>query len=288
MIQRFLNEDFDVALNCDNLPRLAHICDVQETDIWPRILHRHPNYSEIVLIRKGRMTVLLNNASYEVSKNDVIVYNSGLLHDERPVEGEPFCSYVCGVTGFEFPGHPKNWLPVGQSPVLHMGNRAEHMEKIFRLTLDEVLYIHSHSNGEEICQYLLCSLITILLSTARHSPVHEDSDYSLGQRIKRFIDDHYTDNINLDTISESLQVSKFYMVHVFSEEIGYSPIQYIINRRMGEAQNLLIQTNLPIQHIAQMIGYENTNYFNQLFKKHTGLSPGNFRGIATTKGTGKN
>jgi len=284
MIQRFISNNFDAILNCDNLPRLAHICDVQETDAWPRILHRHLSYSEIVLIRKGGMSVILDDVSYETRKGDVIVYNSGLLHDERPTEDGNFCSYVCGVTGFKFPEYPKNWLPVGAFPVLHMGERAAYMEHIFRLILKEVLSDSSNPDSEEVCQYLLCSLITMLLTASHHAPVHNnDRGYSLGARIKSFIDEHYADNINLTIISESLQISTFYMAHVFREETGYSPIQYMINRRMGEAQSLLIQTDLPIRSIAQAVGYENINYFNQQFKKQTGFSPGKFRAAATAK-----
>ena len=54
-------------------------------------------------------------------------------------------------------------------------------------------------------------------------------------------------------------------------------MQYIINRRIGEAQNLLINTDYSITQIADKVGYDNPSYFNMLFTKLIGMSPGKFR-----------
>ena len=58
---------------------------------------------------------------------------------------------------------------------------------------------------------------------------------------------------------------------------GYSPIQYVIRRRIGLAQTWLISSDLSATQIATMVGYDNTNYFNTLFKRMVGVSPIRYR-----------
>ena len=58
---------------------------------------------------------------------------------------------------------------------------------------------------------------------------------------------------------------------------GYSPIQYLLRRRIGEAQTLLITTDYSITQIAGMVGYDTQSYFNMQFTKNVGISPKKFR-----------
>lgn len=54
-------------------------------------------------------------------------------------------------------------------------------------------------------------------------------------------------------------------------------MQYIIRRRIGEAQNLLISTDRSITDIALSCGYNNSNYFQSVFKNLVGMTPGQYR-----------
>ena len=54
-------------------------------------------------------------------------------------------------------------------------------------------------------------------------------------------------------------------------------MQYLTRRRIGEAQNLLLETDMPISHIAELVGYDTQNYFNLQFSKHVGMPPRKFR-----------
>jgi AraC-like DNA-binding protein len=58
---------------------------------------------------------------------------------------------------------------------------------------------------------------------------------------------------------------------------GYSPMQYLLRRRVGEAQTLLITTDLPIAEIAGRVGYDTQSYFNLQFTRHVGMPPKRYR-----------
>ena len=78
-------------------------------------------------------------------------------------------------------------------------------------------------------------------------------------------------------MGEALNISPYYLSHVFKEMSGYSPMQYLLRRRIGEAQTLLISTDLPVTTIAGMVGYDTQSYFNLQFSKNVGMPPKKYR-----------
>ncbi len=96
-------------------------------------------------------------------------------------------------------------------------------------------------------------------------------------KIKNYIDSHYSENITLDFLSNLTYVNKFHLVHLFTKEMGISPINYLINKRIDESKNLLSTTNYSIRDISSIVGFSNSSYFSQMFKKITGISPKDFR-----------
>lgn len=71
-----------------------------------------------------------------------------------------------------------------------------------------------------------------------------------------------------------LSISSGKMIQKYT---GYSISQYVIERRMGEAQRMLIFEDISIKEIALAVGYENIQYFYAAFKKSTGVKPLEFR-----------
>ena len=55
------------------------------------------------------------------------------------------------------------------------------------------------------------------------------------------------------------------------------PMQYVMKRRIGEAQGFLMNTSIPIAEIADTLGFSSICHFNTMFKKYTGTPPGKFR-----------
>ena len=74
-----------------------------------------------------------------------------------------------------------------------------------------------------------------------------------------------------------LYISPSHISHLFKEETGQSPINYLIKCRIEESKNLLVTTQKSIKEIAYSVGYGNISYFNALFKKYTGMTPGTYR-----------
>ncbi|WP_083865530.1 helix-turn-helix domain-containing protein [Neobacillus bataviensis] len=72
---------------------------------------------------------------------------------------------------------------------------------------------------------------------AKHFDEIKESN-TTAHRIKEFIDKNYKKNIKLEDIAEALYINKYYLSHVFKEQMQISPINYLIHRRIGETKNL--------------------------------------------------
>ncbi|MBO5099557.1 MAG: helix-turn-helix transcriptional regulator, partial [Clostridia bacterium] len=65
--------------------------------------------------------------------------------------------------------------------------------------------------------------------------------------------------------------------NLFTEIMGVSPINYVIDQRMNAAADMLTNTTFPISEISKKVGYEDSYYFSRLFKNRVGVSPVRYR-----------
>ena len=109
----------------------------------------------------------------------------------------------------------------------------------------------------------------------------------LFQKIQRYLDLHYTDTLSLSEIAQALDCSPSHVSHVFRKSSGTTPMQYVIRRRIGHAQTLLISTSYTVTQIASLVGYDNTNYFSTQFSKVVGMSPTHYRTFYSEEAKGQ-
>lgn len=91
--------------------------------------------------------------------------------------------------------------------------------------------------------------------------------------VKHYIDEHYSDEITLKTMSELVHLSPAYLSYAFKEEFGINFNDYLTAVRIEQAKRLLTQTDLKVYEVCAKVGYKDKKYFTDLFKKHTGMLP---------------
>ena len=99
----------------------------------------------------------------------------------------------------------------------------------------------------------------------------------LINQITDYLNEHYAEALTLSQISEKFFISTSHLSHVFKNETGLSPIQYMMQRRIGEAQSLLVETSLTIQQIEERLGFTDSAHFSKMFKKCVGVTPKEYR-----------
>ena len=99
----------------------------------------------------------------------------------------------------------------------------------------------------------------------------------LVARSLRYIKSNYTHKIKLSDIASELHVNPSYFSALFSQEMGRSFTDYILELRVNRARDLLKNTNMDIVDVAASSGFENQSYFTKIFRKITGLTPRHYR-----------
>lgn len=105
-------------------------------------------------------------------------------------------------------------------------------------------------------------------------------NHTIALQTKEYIDQHYTDpSLSLIQVSEKLGLSARSVSHLFKEELGENFIDYLLKVRFAHAKNMLLETDEPIQWIAEQVGYTHVISFHRAFKKLFNLPPGEYRTI---------
>lgn len=91
--------------------------------------------------------------------------------------------------------------------------------------------------------------------------------------IKKYISLHYMDEISLNEMAEILNLSRSYLSTLFKKEMGISFTEYLIQFRLNRAIEILKFEKLPLNNIAEMVGYPDYTQFSKIFKKYKGVSP---------------
>lgn len=97
------------------------------------------------------------------------------------------------------------------------------------------------------------------------------------QKVTSHIQNHLSSPITLDELAVIAGLSKFYFIQLFQAHFQFTPMQYVKRKRMEQAMAWLSNSDITIQEIAAMSGFDTANYFSKVFKRSTGESPSEFR-----------
>ena len=173
------------------------------------------------------------------------------------------------------PGLPAGCLSQEKYRVLSCGEYQYKMDIYLRELLQETS--SQIEFYQEISQGLVSALLVLVMRLIRINPEDEAALSQECQKIKEYLDQNFTSLITLDSLSETVYISKHYLSHLFKEQTGISPIKYLTSKRMEKACELLSETELPVSEVSKAVGYENPLYFSQVFKRVYGISPVKYR-----------
>ena len=280
-VQCFVKRDVRPVFTGENQPRLLYVSEIRpDASAHPRVMHAHADAVELILICSGSSEYLIHDKKFVIKAGYLLVYNAGVVHDEVSGPDMEVGSYCVGVGGLHMPGLRENALISDEKGyVFPTGRYFEDMKELFVMMFRNLAAGEPHA--ELFCTSLLHALLVSVLTVTegvgetRENPA--DEPHILGSRIKDYIDRHYMEPITLQSMGEALRISPYYLSHVFKQMSGYSPVQYLLRRRIGEAQTLLITTELSVARIAEMVGYDSQSYFNLQFTKNVGMPPSRYR-----------
>lgn len=266
---------------------LIYISKSKFENDWHSTPHHHP-FTEIFFITNGQGVFQVGDELVSVKESDLIIINPNCSHTEKSTNlSNPLEYIVFGINNLAIASSSNN---------LEDGNDILNSYKIinFKTKKNELLYYlntlmreleEKNVNYELACKSILTLfLIYVMRNTSSDIFIAENLEKVNVEcmKIKNYIDSHYSENITLDFLSNLTYVNKFHLVHLFTKEMDISPINYLINKRIDESKNLLSTTNYSIRDISSIVGFSNSSYFSQMFKKIAGVSPKEYRSNNST------
>ena len=115
------------------------------------------------------------------------------------------------------------------------------------------------------------------LASSSFAKVEVSSDSRRVQKVKSYIDQHYTEEIRLTKVADIAGMSPSAFSRFFKLHTGRNLSEYIIDQRLGYASRMLVDSTHSIAEIGFGCGFNNLSNFNRIFKKRKGCSPSEFR-----------
>ena len=255
-------------------PELIYTGLLEDAPNWFNIQHSH-DFCEILYVAGGAGEAILEGKKFRLAPGDLVVVNPGTLHEERSDAKAPLRLIFLAIRDFAVPGLPAGCLSQEKYRVLSCGEYQYKMDIYLRELLQETS--SQIEFYQEISQGLVSALLVLVMRLIRINPEDEAALSQECQKIKEYLDQNFTSPITLDSLSETVYISKHYLSHLFKEQTGISPIKYLTLKRMEKACELLSETELPVSEVSKAVGYENPLYFSQVFKRIYGISPVKYR-----------
>lgn len=252
-----------------------------DSPLQPDHYHR---YYEIFYLLSGKCRFLLKDNLYSLEKGDLVFIAPGELHHSLYYPG-----ITCDIVALYFkedfliPGlfshlHQQNALPIhsfmGTVPSLYQ----EEFQTLLARMLSESMQIDEHSPA-----FMTCHLNELLLLLIRHSVMSEAEPELINakevdiMKATKYIYRNFNKPLTLDEVAGVAGLSPTYFSKKFKLLTGMGFKEYLNYIRLKHASAALLTTDNSITDIALEYGFNDSNYFKDLFKKEYGKSPREYR-----------
>ena len=156
------------------------------------------------------------------------------------------------------------------------------VEMLFRQILAE--YSALGKRADEAAAAYLVALLNALGEQDRHQKQDhrfrylDASSYSpLSQRIVRYLESHYSEDLSLDSLAASMDYNKSYLCVAFKKDTDLTILDCLNMIRIRRAAELIVYSDHSLAQVSEMCGFASVSHFNRVFLKYAGITPGQCR-----------
>ncbi|HOJ09230.1 MAG TPA: AraC family transcriptional regulator [Clostridiales bacterium] len=263
------------TLNLPGLTLFGH--NVTTKAVLPMGTHIHDGCIEIVVVVKGNESYYVENRKFELSGGDVFV-----AYTDQPHRSGNTSQGVCEIIWFQIkPAVQENFLglsaPFGdliRSKLMAIDTHILKIDRegLFYLRKSFENFLRLREENRIYGQSLLISFLSRLLFTQTQNR----KDDELIENIHKYIEENIYDVIKTEDICSKFCISLSGFKHKFKEYTGVTPRDYINDRKIQKAKELL-QSRKSVTETAMQLSFNSSDYFSVVFKKYTAFSPTQFR-----------
>ena len=228
----------------------------------------------IIYVEKGILNIFLDREWLKLPEGSVVLFRPGERQEYKYLKDDKSISHYIHFSGN---GCEKLLERLGiselKSFVMGKSHTYEELsEKLVReFTVRETLYV-------DFCSAYLYQMLNIIgrkyaLSNGNIQPVSANRINEVCRKIY----DNMKEPPSAEILAAECCVSRSRFVHLFKEITGKSVTDFTTSIRIERAKELLVSTDLPVREIAEIVGYDDQNYFSRRFLKAVGISPREYR-----------
>ena len=231
------------------------------------IERKHADYYVLEYIKKGKGYVNCDGKEYTVTKDCVYLIHPGMKHKYGADHKEPYekiwINFFSGV-------FTEILSAYGLSGKIYFPDSGclSYFEQLISLA-------EQNNDNDEIYLEASAIIFNIILKLVKNNTQRKVSQ--LANMLKETLDRSIYRKITIEDLAQESNISKSQMCREFKKYFEMTPYQYLLNRRINIAANLLLKTSMSIKEISEHLHFADEYYFSNIFKKKIGFSPRAYR-----------
>ncbi|MCQ2447833.1 MAG: AraC family transcriptional regulator [Oscillibacter sp.] len=264
--------------------RLFHLKD----SLAPKLDYHYHEFDKLIFFLGGKVTYVVEGVTYFLQPWDVLLVQHNMIHKPIINAEEPYERVVIwlGNDWLTSRSEPQTLLStcfdVARQQGFHLlrtnaDRRLDYMQTIQRL--EEAL--RSKEFGAERMADMLCQQILIYVNRdilRDNTAKEEQESYHFDpkmEEILQYITNHLGEELSVDLLAKRFYLSRYYLMHRFKEVTGYTVHQYIVQKRLLWAGEML-REGTPVMKAAEQAGFREYSTFLRAFQSTFHMSPKEF------------
>lgn len=246
-----------------------------------------PADARLLYFVSGAGSIVIEGVTHPISQGTLALINAGFVYRmelDSPLEmialNFDYTFSRSDITMFFDPYPPEMAGELRQEPIEDCSALSSPMvlQGMFHIQskLEEIIAVFQTQKlyYTEECSCLLKSL---LIQLARSTLLSKSKTNHIANQLIHYLQEHYQEDLTSDQIASEFNYHSYHINRIMRNATGTTVHKYLINYRISVSKNLLSNTSMSIEEIAAEVGFKNTPYFSNSFKKVVGCSPSYYR-----------
>lgn len=228
---------------------------------------------------RGSGWYIIDDQRYEVGSHQFFVLPANQPHQYGSSDSNPWYIYWVHFLGSNA---QQLYEKIKQCQSLDIDTHSRLDDRI--QMFDELLNVMEGEATSDSIEYVNLGFVHLLSSfihvnsfrTARY-PERNAESVSIISKVTHYMEENLSRPLTIAEMAEYMNYSESYFYRLFYKETKFAPMTYFLHLKAERAEQMLLNTQLKINQIAVMLGFDDPYYFSRFFKRFKGLSPKEFR-----------
>lgn len=225
-------------------------------------------------VTEGKGIFTINGKTYQLKKGDAFLMCPGEQIYYEADKKNPWCYAWIGMQGVKVESYLKK-TAFANSPIIHYSKDDQLSLLYIKL---QKAYSSDSRSRELLVNCVLYEILHFLINSVPNEKSYKDHNEKIYlNKIISYCAINIDKQIKVSELAQYLGLDRSYLTRLFKSEMKISLKDYILKTKIDEANDLLKNTDLPINVISRSVGFDDPLYFSRIYKEKQKISPKNYR-----------